>query len=225
MVPPAPRPARRGHRPTVVAATALAATVLAGCATGARARLAPERSVTGDAAADAVLGRVVALGDAVYTAAYAVHVPFDGRDVASTVTQAAPDRRVTTIGDVRYVVDADRTRTCHLDTGRCSPDLDPAAVSDVQMSADFFGTGLAARVRRDAALAAAPPVASTEQLAGRTATCVTIPLPAPTSSEATLPASTYCVFDDGVLARLESADIEVVLTSYSPEADEAQFTT
>ena len=56
---------------------------------------------------------------------------------------------------------------------------------------------------------------STEVIAGETATCVAIPVPNATS--------TYCVLDNGVVARIDAADVVIEMTSYATEPDEAQF--
>jgi hypothetical protein len=33
----------------------------------------------------------------------------------------------------------------------------------------------------------------------------------------------YCALDDGVLARLDAADVAIELTAFSPDPDEQQF--
>ena len=211
------------------------AVVLAGCATGTRAELRPELSTTGNPAVDEVLSRLGTLPDAVYAADYEVHLPAvaggsgatvrDLTEIAVTTTQAEPNRRSLTIGDVRFIVEPGQGggRTCDLSTGECESQIAPQRVSDVQMTNDFFGTSLVARVRRDAGLAIAEPVASSEDVQGRTATCVAITLPPPASVPGAPPVTTYCVFDNGVLTRLDAADITVTMTDYADEADEQQF--
>jgi hypothetical protein len=196
--------------------------VLAGCALGQRPRLAAETS-TGNADVDELLDRVAGLDAAVYTAAYEVHVPFDDRNVAVATTQAAADERSLTIGDVRFLVADGAAETCTLSTGRCTDGHDAALVSDVQMTNDFFGTSLAARLRRDTALAVGPIEATDETFAGTTARCVTIPLPAAPAPPDERAAARYCIFANGVLADLEAADISTTLTGYRTEADEAQL--
>lgn len=206
----------------VAALTALAVTLLGGCALGKRPRLAPELNTTGIASVDAVLQPVLSVGDAVFQADYDVTVAFDGSTVDVSTTQSAPTRRSLTIGDVRFLVDNGRGQTCDLATGTCVDGLESARVSDVQMNHDFFGTSLVARLRRDGMTAIAEPTTSTEVIAGQTATCVEIPLqPAPSSDAANT--STYCVLDNGVLAKLEAADLSIVMTDYAPTVDNAQF--
>lgn len=223
MVRPVLRPVRRAL--PLATALVVIGVGLNACATGTRAELRPELSTTGHAAVDDVLSRIGTLPDAVYSADYDVHLPYDDSDVEVTTTQAAADRRSLTIGDVRFIVEPGQGggRTCDLSTGECEPRIAPQRVSDVQMTNDFFGTSLAARLRRDADLAIAEPVASTEDFDGMTATCVAITLSPPASAPDTTPVNTYCVFDNGVLERLDSADIAVAITDYADEADEQQF--
>ena len=196
--------------------------VLAGCALGERPRLVADTS-TGDADVDELLDRIAGLDAAVYTAAYDVYVPFDDRTVAVTTTQAAADERSLTIGDVRFLVDDGAAETCILSTGRCTDGHDSALVSDVQMTNDFFATSLAARLRRDAALAVGPIGATDETFVGTAARCVTIPLPAAPATPDQRTAGRYCIFANGVLAALQAADLSTTLTGYHTGADEDQL--
>lgn len=233
MVRPESRPVRR-TLPLVVVAAALVA-AFSGCGTGTRAELRTDLVSTGSEAVDAVLSRLGELPTAVYAADYDVSLPSiaDGQgatirpesDVEVSTTQAEPNRRSLTIGDVRFIVEPGQSggRTCDLSTGECTPEILAQRVSDVQMTNDFFGTSLVARVRRDASVAIAAPAASTEDVDGETATCVAIPMSPPASAPDESPVTTYCVLDNGVLTRLDAADIDVTITDYSTEADERQF--
>ena len=134
---------------------------MSGCFTGERPTLAHEPS-TGFAAVDAVVDRVNALGDAVYTADYDVVTTVDNATTLVRASQSGVSRRSLTIGDVRYLVDGSSTRTCTVSTGDCVDTIDASRVSDVQMTPDFFGTSLSARLRHDAEVAVGEPTASTE---------------------------------------------------------------
>jgi hypothetical protein len=188
---------------------------MSGCFTGERPTLAHEPS-TGSAAVDAVIDRVNDLGDAVYTADYDVVTTFDGKTTPVRASQSGTSRRSLTVGDVRYLVEDSSTRTCTVSTGECVDNLDASRVSDVQMTPDFFGTSLSARLRRDAEIATGEPTASTEEVQGQSATCTAIPV-----DEAT---TTYCVLDNGVLARLTAGDLVITMTAYEPGADASLFT-
>jgi hypothetical protein len=209
--PPRPRPGAIG----VTALFAVIVVGMSGCFTGERPTLAHEPS-TGSVAVDAVIDRVNGLGDAVYTADYDVVTTFDNTTTLVRASQSGVSRRSLTIGDVRYLVDGSSTQTCTVSTGECIANIDASRVSDVQMTPDFFGTSLSARLRSDAEAAVDEPTASTEQIVGQTATCTSIPVEGATN--------TYCVLDNGVLARLEAGDLIVTMTAYEPGADASLFT-
>lgn len=202
-------------RPAISLFGVLAASVLTGCMTGERPTLA-ESKATGYAAVDAVLERVEGIGAATYTADYEVVTVFSGAATDVTASQASPAKRSLTIGDVRYVVNGSATSTCTVSTGECTSSIDAARVSDVQLTPDFFGTSMAARIRRDAAAAVAEPGASTEEFDGKEAACAAIPVDGATV--------TYCVLDNGVLTRLDGSDVKVTITRYEDGADAALFT-
>jgi hypothetical protein len=211
---------RRPSRPRLggaICVVAFAAIVvgMSGCFTGERPTLAHEPS-TGYTAVDAVVDRVNGLGDAVYTADYDVVTTFGGATTPVRASQSGTSRRSLTIGDVRYLVDGSSTRTCTVSTGECVDTIDAARVSDVQMTPDFFGTSLSAKLRRDADVAIGAPTSSTEEVQGQTATCTAIPVEGATN--------TYCVLDNGVLARLAAGDLVVTMTAYEPGADASLFT-
>ncbi|MET0325403.1 MAG: hypothetical protein ABW219_09290 [Ilumatobacteraceae bacterium] len=212
MAPRAPSRPRWRARCITVAALAIA---LTGCFTGDRPTLADRPETTGDGATDAVLALLDQSRAATFTAGYDVLTRFGGLQTPATVVQASPDRRSVTVGDVRFIFDGSSTATCLLDTAACSDTIDAGQISDTQLAPDFYGSSAAARLRRDVAARLDATTASTEVIAGETATCVAIPLP--NSS------STYCALDSGVLARLDAADVVIGLTSYAAAPDESQF--
>ena len=196
---------------------------MSGCFTGERPTLAHEPT-TGSPAVDAVIDLINSLGDAVYTADYDVVTAFDGQTTPARASQSGPSRRSLTIGDVRYIVDGSSTQTCTVSTGQCVDTIDASRVSDVQMNPDFFGTSLTARIRHDAEVAVAEPTASTEDVLGQTATCTAIPVAGVGDAQESRVTNTYCVLDNGVLARLDAGDVDVTMTAYEPGADAALFT-
>jgi hypothetical protein len=205
------RAKRRCHLALGVAITL----ALSGCFTGERPRLAQGATSTGDPAADAVLSRLDAAGQTTFTGDYTVLTRFGGITTPVTVTQAGPARRAVTVGDVRFIIDGPQTATCDLQTDTCSPTIDVARISDVQLTPDFYAASAAARLRRDTELRAGPTRASTETIAGQPATCVVVPT---TGGE-----STYCALDSGPLARLDAADLSIDLTRFRPRADQSQL--
>ena len=206
----------RRRFPARISAALLALLMLAGsgCATGSRPTLA-EQTPTGSPDVDHVLDQIQQLSSAHYSAHYDVLVRFGDTHTAVGASQSDGDRRSLTIGDVRYVVHGSITKTCTVSTGACVGTIDAARVSDVQMTPDFFGTSLIARVRLDATRAVGKPVTTVEDIEGRSATCIGFPMADTTS--------TYCVFDNGVLARLDAPDLVVTMTDYSTEVDESLY--
>jgi hypothetical protein len=194
---------------------ALIAAAVPGCVTGERPHLAEGASTTGDPAVDAVLGRLDASRLATFTADYSVLTRFGGLTTPATVVQAAADRRSVTVGAIRFIFEGPTTATCQLDTGACSETIDAGLISNTQLAPDFYGSSAATRLRREAAARVGPTVASTQEIAGQAATCVSIPITGATS--------VYCALDDGVLARLDAADVAIELTGYSSEPDEQKF--
>ena len=198
-----------------LAATIAVVVGASGCFTGERPTLADEPT-TGSPPVDAVVERVNALGDAVYTASYDVVTTFDNKTTPVRASQSGTSRRSLTIGDVRYLIDGASTQTCTVSTSECTDTIDAARVSDVQMTPDFFGTSLSARLRHDAGTAVGEPTASTEEIQGQPATCTAIPVDGATN--------TYCVLDNGVLGRMETGDLVVTMTAYEHGADASLFT-
>jgi hypothetical protein len=186
--------------------------LLTACFTGQRARLMTELTTTGDQAIDAVLTKLESVSGATFTASYDATNAFSGATTAVTIAQAAPDRRVTIVGDVTYVVDGDDAETCMASTDTCENKIDPARTSDVQLTPDFYATSAAAHLRAAANIATGPAVASTEVVLEQPATCVAIPVPDDTV--------TTCVLDDGLLARRDASDVDLAMTAYSPDADD-----
>lgn len=206
----------RSARGLVACSLAVAAAVgLAGCFTGPRPTLAEGPAMTGDAATDAVLGRLDQAGSAVFSVDYDVLTRFGDVRRQATVVQAGPARRSITVGAVRFLVDNEATATCDLTSDVCSDTIDAARISDTQLAPDFYASSAATRLRRDAGQRIAATVASTVDLGGQTATCVAVPVPGSTE--------TYCALDAGPLARIDAADVRIELTSYSATADESKF--
>jgi hypothetical protein len=188
---------------------------LSSCFTGARPKLAEGASTTGDPAADAVLSRLDAAGDAVFTGDYKILTKLGGHTTKSRVVQAGPARRAITIGRIRFNINGADTSTCELGSESCSDTIDAQRVSDVQVTPDFYAASAAARLRRDTELRTGPTRAITKTIADRPATCVVIPI---TGGD-----TTYCALDSGPLARLDGADVSIDLTRYSRRPDMSQL--
>ena len=181
--------------------------------TGPRPTLV-DRPVVQDPAIAAVLDRLERAEEATFTAEYTILTKYGGATTTALVTQDG-ERRSTTIGTVRFIVDAAGSRTCDTLTGGCATGIDDAAVSDVQVTHQFWYRAMANRLRTDAERDVAPASESLYDVAGVTATCVAIPVVGGTKS--------YCALDSGVLAGYDGADLTIDLTAYSDEADTRLF--
>lgn len=201
-----------GARLARVASLLAAAGALAGCFTGERPTLTPTEATTGDAAADAVLERLARAGAAPFSADYSIATPL-GEQADAVVAQAGATRRSVTIGGTRYLVDGATTATCAVDTGACTGSLDPARISNLAVTPEFYDASAASRLRRDVGQRVAATEASTETIAGQPAACVTIPI--------ARTATRYCALDAGPLASMRTTDVTIELTSFSPEPDPA----
>ncbi len=198
----------------------LSALVLAGCFTGKRPHFEeeePPRSTTasGDANIDAVLRRLDASDQSTFTARLDVLTRFGPVETSVVISQAGPDRRSVTIGDVRYLRDGGDTSTCDLTTGECSDGTDESRTSNLQLNSESFGFGAAARLRQLARQKISSSTPSTMTLADQPATCVEVPVSGGVVK--------YCALDSGVLALLDDAAHAVTLVSYSPAVDESVF--
>lgn len=184
-----------------------------GCMTGPRPTLV-DRPAVDDPAIAAVLERLDRAEAATFTATYLIVTKYGGATTRAVVTQDG-ERRSTTVGTVRFIIDEVGSRTCDTVTGTCSTGIDDAATSDVQVTHQFWYRAMANRLRTDAERNIAPATQSTYEVAGRTATCVAVPVVGGQKS--------YCAFDSGVLAGYDGADLTIDVTEYSDESDQALF--
>jgi hypothetical protein len=201
---------------TVVPLAALAVLVLGGCATGERPSFAEAAEVddgVGDPAVDAVLERLDIAENATGTATYEITNNFGAISRPGTVVQTVDGRRSITVGDVRFLIEGAATATCNLATGACTDTIDDAAVSDMQLTHQFYGRSPATRLRTDAARRVGPTEGYTAEFGGVPATCVGVPVAGGTT--------VYCATDDGVLANYQGSDAVITLTGWSPAYDEA----
>lgn len=97
----------------------------------------------------------------------------------------------------------------------CSGTLDDAAVSDLQVTHQFYDRSPATRLTADARRRIGPIESSTAELAGRDAQCVSIPLDGGSK--------VYCVLDSGILATYQGPDVIIELLDYRAEIDERSF--
>jgi hypothetical protein len=204
---------------SAVAITLLTSLGLAGCFTGERPTLAEEAVVgapVGDPASDAVLTRFASAPGATFTATYEITNNFGPLTRSATVVQAPVRRRSVTVGDIRYVIDGPSTFTCNLDVGPpCTDRIDDAAISDLQVTHQFYSRSAADRLRVDAERRVGPTDGYEAEIAGRTAQCVSVPVSGGSK--------VYCAIDEGILAQYQGPDVLIVLTGIEEVPDEAAF--
>jgi hypothetical protein len=216
---PATRP------PAVVAAVASAcialasALLLTGCVTGQRPSFVDDEftpgTPIGDAPVDAVLGRLENPTAQPFTADYTIVTKATGATSTARVAVDA-DRRSITISNIRFLIEGSRTGTCAVDTGRCTNSIDDGRVSDIQVTHQFYGEASARRLRADTTQRIGATAPSAATIAGLATTCVSVPV----SAEG---AATYCVLENGVLARMDNGDVAIELTAFRDGVDELDF--
>ncbi len=193
--------------------------LLAGCFTGPRPSFTTEPfqpgSTSGDPSIDAVLTALDSQNEGPFTADYSVLTKFGNTTRPATVA-VSPARRSVTVGDVRFLTDNGSSQTCIIDkSDPCSPTIDPARISDAQITPDFYAIDAAKRLRRSAIARIGTPIGHTEQIAGQSATCVDVPVPGGVS--------VFCALPTGPLAKLDDGAVSIDLTQYAPAVDESLF--
>ncbi len=193
--------------------------LLGGCFTGERPSFTtepfPAGSATGDPSIDEVLDQLDKADEGTYTAQYTVLTKFGNTTRPASVAVAAA-RRSVTVGSVRFLTVNGDSQTCLLDkTDPCSSTIDPARISDTQITPDFYAGDAAKRLRRVASNKIGPPVLHSETIAGQPATCVDVPVPGGTS--------VFCVLANGPLARLDDGAVAINLTGFAAAVDKSLF--
>jgi hypothetical protein len=196
--------------------------LLTGCFTGARPSFTTEPfatgSTSGDPSIDQVLKQLDAVNNGPYTATYTVLTKFGNATRSADVT-VDTSRRSVTVGRVRFITINGASQTCELDkSDPCSTTLEPAKISDTQITPAFYAGDAAKRLRRSAIARIGTPIASVKTIAGQQATCVDVPV--------TGGVSVYCALaKGGPLASLDDGAVTITLTRFDPTIDETLFAT
>lgn len=207
---------------SLVAAGLLAA--LAGCGSGSRSSpvttATPATALggatgtpTGNAAVDAVLQKLEGSPRPAFTATYTITRKLGPRSTAATVVHDGTATAVT-VGDIRFLP-GDDPATCSLSQQTCEQGIREARISDYSVSSGFYAAAPARALRVAYARRSAEPAGSAESVGGSDATCVVVPLGG--GSE------TYCATGDGVVARWDTAAVDVELQAIQASADPAAF--
>ncbi len=208
-------------RRSLAVAAVLVAT-LSSCFTGERPRFEDDEQTfvsTGSEAVDTVLLRLESVDGSRFTASYQIDTRFGTLRSTAEVTQTSSRQRSITVQNeavhIRFTDDGDDERTCDVISEECETGLNDARISNTQLSHRFYAPSFAQRLRVSADRRIGDPVPSSTSVAGQPAVCVDVPVTGGTE--------TYCALESGALARFIGADVEIELTSYSPEPDDALF--
>jgi len=200
-----------GHRFALLAAVA----IVTGCATGPRPTLV-DTPLVADPGSREVLNLMAGADSAEFTASYLIFTKFGGATTPAVVTQSG-SRRSITVGHTRFLVDGERTATCDLIEASCESGINDAAISDVQVTHQFWSRAMENRLRTDANRSIGPGTVTDYSVAGLTARCVAVPVVGGDKS--------YCALPSGVLAGYDGADLTIDLVTYEDRADESLLAT
>lgn len=169
---------------------------------------------TGNADVDRVLARLDAVGGETFTADYVITRKLGSVERAATVV-SQPPRTTVRVGDVALYDDDNPDQTCDLSAGTCEDGLLDQRISDLGVSARFYGPAPAQQLRVAVARESSPPTVDTAQVAGIGAECLHVPVGGGME--------TYCVTGNGLVALLDTAAVHIELTSLTPEVDPSAF--
>lgn len=203
--------------------TFAAAALLTGCFTGQRPHFNKDPfgpgNRTGDEAIDAVLSKLDTATAGPATALYTVLTKFGNTTVGANVVLDGA-RRSVEIGTTQYLTTDGRQYTCTVDpvtrlSTNCVDGFEPARISNIGVTVDFYAAEAAKRLRRDAQAQLSAAVAHDEVIANLDATCVSVALTGGTA--------VYCVLDNGLIAMLDDGDVLITLGLLEPTADNAKL--
>ena len=187
--------------------------MLSACALGPRPTLVEDLPV-GDANIVSLLDIFALVVSAEFTDSYHINVNYGNTAATATVTQGEQERSIT-IGDTRYLIETDRTRTCNLASSSCSQGLDDTKVSDLQITHQFWSRATEQRLRIDASRNIGPSESYLAEFADTQVNCVSVPVVGGTK--------VYCATDEGVLAHYAGPDFLIELTDYSTTVNRELF--
>lgn len=155
------------------------------------------------------------------TATYEITPTSQSTPVVAVVSRTE-GRVVVSIRDVQYRTDEGGPATCRRTgaVGTCTPGFNAQPLSDLGISALFWGPSARQELRSPTLAARIGPIATSQaEIAGQASTCIDIPGPQVTER--------YCALPSGLLAAKSTARVVITLTSYTQTFDEslwAEFT-
>ena len=173
-------------------------------------------STTGEPTVDAVLNLLERPLATSFTVEYTIDRKLGAITAGATVAHG-PLATSVTVRNVRFLLDDTSPRTCDLTARSCEDTVVDARVSDLGIGARFWRDSPARALRVTAARRSGPPAASTPMVGGQPATCVDVPVGAGVER--------YCALASGVIARWDTAYVDIEATSTRPTFDQEAFAT
>jgi hypothetical protein len=210
----------RSSFPKHATALVLGVLTLAACATGPRPTLgavvdrgkAIGRQGTGDAMVDKVLIPLESLDTETFTATYLVTPKAGGAPFEVVVAQMQPLARSVTMGDALFLKSGDAV-TCVVSAGACTAGVDNSKAVP-PLTGTFFDDDVKTLIRTALAGKTKAVFERSEQIIDQEALCITIPVKVDED---------FCILPTGHLAKVENANVAVVLKALTPDADPARF--
>ena len=131
----------------------------------------------------------------------------------TAVVSRDESRTLVSIRDVQYRSDESGPSTCRRAANTCTRGFNAQPLSDLNITAQFWGPSVRQELRSPTLASRIGPVAtSNETLSGQSAVCIDIPGPQVTDR--------YCALSSGMLAQKTTARVVITLVSYSQTFDE-----
>lgn len=202
---------------------------LAGCFTGERASIDPNQSkpdvteapidtaptVSGPSGPQTAASLATLFGKPATgpeTATFELRPTTQSEPITAVVTRDAT-RTVVSIRDVQYRSDENGPSTCRRTTKVCTRGFNAQPVSDLNITAQFWGPSVRQELRSPTLASRIGPVkTSNETLAGQAALCIDVPGPQVTDR--------YCALSTGMLAQKTTARVVITLVTYAATFDE-----
>ncbi|MSW20785.1 MAG: hypothetical protein F2873_07780 [Actinobacteria bacterium] len=139
--------------------------------------------------------------------------PTDQAETVTAVVTRDATRTVVSVRDVQFRSGAAGPSTCRQQTDVCTPGFNSQPLSDLGITAQFWGPSVRQELRSPTLAARIGPVTTTDTtIAGQVAVCIDVPGPDLTVR--------YCALPTGMLASKSTARVAIELVAYSDTFDE-----
>jgi hypothetical protein len=147
------------------------------------------------------------------TASFELRPTTQSEPITVVVTRDAT-RTLVSIRDVQYRSGASGPSTCRRTTKVCTRGFNAQPISDLNISAQFWGPSVRQELRSPTLASRIGPVTTShETLAGQAALCIDVPGPQVTDR--------YCALASGMLAQKTTARVVITLTAYTTSFEES----